>query len=396
MIPLASGLKKPSVFAQSILDRPTSFVHALDLSVDPYLPEILGAFPLQSESLEPDPDLLTPVSVRISRTETDGSKFLLGRNLLLECMHNQICSTDECWDDESLTSEQSLAKEPVSHNDSELTTRGNIGELLSPVTPKQVLQTYKTISRAQSDNVITRHSTAVSKDVDMDSLFKKRSLSIQPLGIDKEKAWSPDKNRFSVAARRSWRKSKIFQANRRKSGRVIYDGAADSGSLGTEKNNFSSFGKKESMRFSNIFGLSRKPHDEQGSVKNRQSKPNKYRFSSLFERIANRSPRLLSGICKMFVRELTIPANVAKIRFRSVLEKSYNSTLEERDNTINAKLVLNLGHKGILVNVALVIESRGLISCVYMRQLQTERSQTQMELFERFCDELCSEVLGIR
>lgn len=395
MIPLNSP-ERPSAFAQSILDRPTSFVHALDLSVDPYLPEIIGAFPLQSESLEPDPDLLTPVSVKILSTETDSSKFFSGRNLLLECMHKQICSTDECWDDESSTSEQSLSKEPLPYNDSALTTRGDIEEVLSPVTSKQVLQTYKTIDRAQSDDVIARHSIAVSKDADMDFPFRKRSLSIQPLCVDEEKASIPDKNRVSIAARRSWGKSKIFQTNRRKSGRVLYEKTTNSGFLGAENDSFSSFGKKESMRFPNIFGLSRKLHNEQGSIKSRQAKPNKYRFSSLFERVANRSPRLLSGICKMFVQELPIPANVAKFKFRSVLERSYNATVEEKDNTINARLVLNLEHEGNLVNVALVIENREITSCVYIRRLHNERSRPPMDGFERFCDELCSKVLGIR
>lgn len=395
MFPQIPVLSESQPFAKSVLDRPTSFVHALDLSVDPYLTEIPSAFALLSESLDPDPDLLTPVSFEISRSKTDDTETVSGRNLLLGCLNNQICSTDEHWDEDSLVSGQSVAKVSGLPYRNFHIHQANVEGVLSPVSHKQLPHIQsKIVIRVQSDDVVTRYSTAVSDNVELDSMFKRKSSVPMDLCLDAPSICTPNQHTTSPVVRRSWRRSKFFQPSRGKVNREVHDGTTDVLVPDSEKEGSSRIAKRESLRLSHVFGLSRRLHTDSASQKNRQGKSTKSRFSSVLERVANKSPRLMSRLCKMFVQELTIPSNVAITKFRTLLEKTYNATVEEKDNTLNAKLILNSENQALVANMALIIENLGLTSCVYMRQTQNDHGQISTETFEKFCSDLCSLVVG--
>lgn len=390
MNPYSPGTRNGSRLAKSVLDRPTSFVRLLDLSVDPYLSEVPSTILGISESLEPDPDLLISFSHEPSCAESTTSELASGRNLLLACLDNRIYSTDDYSECDT-----SMARDCTKDDSALYLSRSNrlqndVGDLLSPVTPKHFPYVpQQTCIRVQSDDVYTKSSTQKSNDIEPDSVFRRKSSTPTTPLVDDSKSPSQRLN-FGLKSRRSLQRSKFFQSQRGKPPEMR-ENVIEPENSKFEKDSFSSFPKRESSRISHIFGLSRRPRDT-SIHKPRPPKPTVFRLSSVFERVASRSPRLIGRICKMFVHELPIPSIVAKTKIQSVLEKYYNANVEDRDHILIAKLVLNLTHETALVNVTIVIESRGPVSCIYIRRFQGENLHVTTEDFENFCNELCSNV----
>lgn len=393
MLPPHPFLTAPSP-QKSAFDRVISFTHALDLSVDPHIPHNLGAYPIFSESIDPDPDLQISVSALPSEAHSISSHLPSGQNLLSPCLHNHLPASNQLLLRQSFLKQSGFVFDSFDSYYATQPIRKHSEQLFSPVTPKQSITSPvgAQLKRGHSDDVVTRRSTVVSMELQVvPELCKSKSGTFQShIGHQTINVkHSNSSSSLCSGHRRSFRKSRLFPSTRVKTERSDKCDKATSQSPSQTPSNSS---RKDGHRLSKRL-RSRRQRTESPSTETKSTASVRLGLKSVLRRVTSRSPRLMSKLCKMFVRDLPIPANVATLKFRSVLERTYNGNIEQKEATLTCQLVLNLPSRPVVINMTVFIESRGPVSCAYIRRLQADGSRVICEEFEHFCCQLCEQVI---